>query len=100
MSINEAFSVLGSDMQKIFNYLKSKPIRIRGQEANVILEKLKKKAKILMAKSHPDVCGNSDNFHRLKAAIKIIEDHTVEFNEKLKDHLASKPKPMCININQ
>jgi hypothetical protein len=91
MPIEEAWSTLGVDYQKICYILSSIPKSKRGEAAYLEFEKAKKIARGIMVNNHPD--KNPDDreaenrFKSAANALASIEIHTNEFIESLKDKL-------------
>lgn len=91
MPIEEAWSILGVDYQKICYILSSSPRSKRGEAAQLEFEKAKKIARNIMVNNHPDKNpGNQDAEKRFKlaaTALTSIETHTNEFVESLRNRL-------------
>ena len=86
--IEEAWSTLGVDYQKICYILSQKPKSERGEAARLEFEKAKKIARSIMVVNHPDKNpGDLEAENRFKLAtnaLASIEVHTNEFIESLK----------------
>jgi hypothetical protein len=86
--IEEAWSILGVDYQKIYHILSSKSKSERGETARLEFEKAKKIARSIMVVNHPDKNPGSqeaeDRFKLAASALASIEAHTDKFIESLK----------------
>ena len=88
MPIEEAWSTLGVDYQKIYYILSQASKSERGKIARLEFEKAKKIARGIMVNSHPDKNPGDqkaeDRFKTVAAALASIETHTNKFIESLK----------------
>ena len=78
--VGEAWLILGKDPKEIFErILAHASLDARLNEAETALVEAKKLARSAMAKSHPDVGGDSNEFLRIQKALACIEQNTEAF---------------------
>lgn len=83
MKLHEAMSILGLEFKQYFADLGQSSNKVKLKLASGMLEIAKKRAKMLMAKNHPDIGGSQERFRLVNEAISFIESDTENFVNKL-----------------
>ena len=83
MKLYDALKILEMDPDLYLNDLKKADRKSRVRLAEEMLEKAKKKTRILLAKNHPDVGGDERKFKLINAAIDFLEQDTSIFVSKM-----------------
>lgn len=79
MELFEAWKLLGKDLAMILAGGRSLP---REQRISFLEERLQEAQKVgrgLMAKCHPDVGGDIEEFKKISEALRTVEEHTEGF---------------------
>lgn len=83
MDISEAMNIIGIPPSSYFNRMASLTRKEQMDEASQMLTEARKKAKVLMAKHHPDRGGDAEKFKKVNSAMQLIESQTETFIARL-----------------
>jgi DnaJ-class molecular chaperone len=104
MHLHEAWEILGRDVREVVSEIKSSQRSSHLQKVEEAFQDGKKRARILMAKHHPDVGGDPEKFKKINEAISTLEKHTIDFRkefemkEKIRKELQEKAESKHIRI--
>lgn len=87
ITLQEAWQALGYDVSLVIDTIAKVPREKRITAAYRVLEKAKKLTAKESARHHPDVGGDPEKFKRLWEGLGVIEQHTKDFELKMKQRL-------------
>ncbi len=103
MDLREAFSTLGLDISGALVKMSLMDYMGKKKASEMMLYEAKRKAKLLMAKYHPDRGGDSEKFKEVNSSIMFIEKATELFlkkcDEKQKERDAARSSKVFIQVD-
>lgn len=102
MDLKEAWSNLGFQFNSIIMELKSTPLESRMVKVDEVLTSARKSSKQLLAKHHPDMGGDVNEFKKVNESISLIETETsklkIDLAKKIEENAYKKSKKTIIEM--